>query len=58
MERLFHQSKLYVKEIISFQSILTLIIMIKKKAINTIVSLRTTINGNINVICYNSNDVE
>ena len=28
----------------------------KTKSINTIVSLRTIINGNINVICYDSNN--
>ena len=43
--------KLYAKETISFQSTSINIIMFYKKK-----NLRRTINGNINVICYYSED--
>ena len=58
MDKLFNMAKLYVKEPISFQSILILIIMFyKKKSNNTIVYLRTIINSYVNGICYDSKDI-
>ena len=32
-------------------------VLLKKNSINTIIYLRITINGNVNVICYDSKDV-
>ena len=53
MDKLFHQEKLYVKEMISFQSILVLIIMFHKKIFNITFYLKTIINGNENILfCY------
>ena len=58
MDKLFHQAKLYLKEIIYFQYILTLVIIFyKNKSINTIVSLKKIINGIVNVIRYDWNHV-
>ena len=55
IENLFHLEKLYVKELIfSNQYYSHYYVLQKSKYINTIVYLRTTINGNINVLCYDS----
>ena len=50
--------KNHVKGFIYFQSVLVFIIMFyQNKSINTIFSLRTIINDNVNIICYDSKDV-
>ena len=58
MDKLFHLEMFYVRETISFQSILfTITLCLQKiKSINTIDSLRKIINDNVKVICYDSKD--
>ena len=58
MINLFLPVKWYVKEPIFFQSVSILIIIFtENKSNNTLVYLRTIINGNVNVICYDSKDI-
>ena len=58
MDKLFHLEKFYVKEFIYFQAVLILIIMFYKKP-NPLTQFffGIIINGNINVICYDSKNV-
>ena len=57
MVKLFLPVKCSLKELIYFQSIsIIIIIFTKNKYNNTIVSLRTIINGNVSIICYDPKD--
>ena len=59
MVKLFLLVKWYVKELIVFpiNIIFSFLCFTKTKSINTILSLRTKISGNVNLFCYDSKDV-